>query len=481
MAFRRDVIRDVGLFDERFRWYRTADIECSFRIKEAGLRALRVDVPVSKHEYRMYHSTPPAGATRLSKRNSCASSWNGSRSVRPHSWKARRLPVLGEAQLDDDVRLPDGELAATLPLRRSERPRVERPHRPSCSPRTRSALTPLDAPERGERLLELAGNLKVAGERRRITDLLAPQLASLPAGAARVRAYLLLASGVVEDNDDIRGYLERALVESGRRSRIALAGARAYLRERVRGAVERIHEAERWALEAAEAAPRAGADAERVALYALGWARSLQGRAIDDVCRQFVAASEAAHYIAESPERVAGQRLVWRGELQDAWASLTRLLALADERGEPSSLRIAAAARLRARAALGRLGRGRTPARRVGCLRRGRAPALADVRALPGAARRRTGEGIADETERWAADALTRAESTGVRWDRLEALRARGLVALLAHEPARAAEACAPSGSTPFAQAWRNRAPSRSHPSSSRRWSSSANWTRRRP
>lgn len=69
MAFRRDVIRDVGLFDERFRWYRTADIDCSFRIKEAGLRALRVDVPVSKHEHRMYHSTPPAERDRLSKRN----------------------------------------------------------------------------------------------------------------------------------------------------------------------------------------------------------------------------------------------------------------------------------------------------------------------------------------------------------------------------------------------------------------------------
>ena len=69
MAFRRDVIRDVGLFDERFRWYRTADIECSFRIKEAGLRALRVHVPVSKHEHRMYHSTPPAERDRLSKRN----------------------------------------------------------------------------------------------------------------------------------------------------------------------------------------------------------------------------------------------------------------------------------------------------------------------------------------------------------------------------------------------------------------------------
>ena len=69
MAFRRDVIRDVGLFDEKFRWYRTADIECSFRIKETGLRALRVDAPVAKHEHRMYHSTPPAERDRLSKRN----------------------------------------------------------------------------------------------------------------------------------------------------------------------------------------------------------------------------------------------------------------------------------------------------------------------------------------------------------------------------------------------------------------------------
>jgi cysteinyl-tRNA synthetase len=69
MAFRRDVLRDVGLFDERFRWYRTADIECSFRIKDAGMRALRVDVPVIKHEHRMYHATPEAERDRLSKRN----------------------------------------------------------------------------------------------------------------------------------------------------------------------------------------------------------------------------------------------------------------------------------------------------------------------------------------------------------------------------------------------------------------------------
>ena len=69
MAFRRDVLRDVGLFDEKFKWYRTADIECSFRVKDAGLRALVVDVPVVKHEHRMWFETPPAERAKWSKRN----------------------------------------------------------------------------------------------------------------------------------------------------------------------------------------------------------------------------------------------------------------------------------------------------------------------------------------------------------------------------------------------------------------------------
>lgn len=69
MAFRRDVVRDLGLFDERFRWYRTADIELSFRAKDAGLRAVVVPVPVTRHEHRAWHSTLPAERDRLSKRN----------------------------------------------------------------------------------------------------------------------------------------------------------------------------------------------------------------------------------------------------------------------------------------------------------------------------------------------------------------------------------------------------------------------------
>jgi cysteinyl-tRNA synthetase len=69
MAFRREVLRSVGGFDEKFRWYRTADIEWSFRVKDAGLRCEVVDVPVIKHDHRMWFETDPAHRASWSKRN----------------------------------------------------------------------------------------------------------------------------------------------------------------------------------------------------------------------------------------------------------------------------------------------------------------------------------------------------------------------------------------------------------------------------
>ncbi|HZP90075.1 MAG TPA: glycosyltransferase [Actinomycetota bacterium] len=69
MAFRREVLEVAGFFDERFRWYRTADIEYSFRVKDAGLRAVVVDVPVVRHEHRMWLHTPPDERAAWSKRN----------------------------------------------------------------------------------------------------------------------------------------------------------------------------------------------------------------------------------------------------------------------------------------------------------------------------------------------------------------------------------------------------------------------------
>jgi GT2 family glycosyltransferase len=69
MAFRRELLGVAGLFDEKFKWYRTADIEWSFRVKDAGFRTVVLSVPVTKHEHRMWFETDPADRGRWSKRN----------------------------------------------------------------------------------------------------------------------------------------------------------------------------------------------------------------------------------------------------------------------------------------------------------------------------------------------------------------------------------------------------------------------------
>jgi hypothetical protein len=213
--------------------------------------------------------------------------------------------------------------------------------------------------------------------------------------------------------------------------------------------LEGIPGAETSALEALEIVRRDGSDLERPALHAVGWARALSGRAIDDVVKQSRAVSEVPPYLAESPERVAGQRLTWRGEVEQARAVLTPLLALADERGESYSYSLQrlhmCQLELRAgnwEAVEGLLDDWAESSERVMW------PMYERCRALLAA-----GRGLPDEAERWAAETLARAEATGIRWDRLEALRARGAAALLANEPERRRSACGPSGSTRGARA----------------------------
>ena len=69
MAMRREILGRAGLFDEKFKWYRTADIEYSFRVKDLGLSTVVVDLPVIKHEHRMWFETDPATRAKWSKRN----------------------------------------------------------------------------------------------------------------------------------------------------------------------------------------------------------------------------------------------------------------------------------------------------------------------------------------------------------------------------------------------------------------------------
>lgn len=69
MAFRRETLLTAGLFDEKFRWYRTADIEYSFRVRDLDGRATVVDLPVTKHEHRMWFNTMSEDRARWSKKN----------------------------------------------------------------------------------------------------------------------------------------------------------------------------------------------------------------------------------------------------------------------------------------------------------------------------------------------------------------------------------------------------------------------------
>jgi hypothetical protein len=69
MAFGRSLVEEGLRFDERFKFYRTADIELSFRVKAMGLRATVTQVPVTRHEHRMWSKTPEDERDRISKRN----------------------------------------------------------------------------------------------------------------------------------------------------------------------------------------------------------------------------------------------------------------------------------------------------------------------------------------------------------------------------------------------------------------------------
>ena len=299
-------------------------------------------------------------------------------------------------------------------------------------------LTPSTAGERSDRLLTLGRYLADAGDPPRLTQVLAPELDSLPPGAPRVRACILLIDGVLESGDDVRRYIDRALAESRGEPALRAAVLAESASDTAVTRVERIREAEARALEALEAAEGADADVTRSALHSLAWARSLRGCSITDLCERFEAVSEAPYYLVGSPQRVAGQRLVWRGEVDEARALLTHLLSLADERGEAMSY---ALQRLHLCELELRVGNWDTAARLLDewaeSLEREALPwpMYPRCRALLAA-----GRGRPAEAERWAAEAIESGEAAGVAWDALEALRARGIAALVEGSHGRAAE-----------------------------------------
>jgi DNA-binding CsgD family transcriptional regulator len=297
--------------------------------------------------------------------------------------------------------------------------------------------TPVGSAGRGDRVLALAACLYEAGELRRLLDLLSEELEGLPAGTPRARARLLLGEGEGSRSlDEADGQLELALTECGddgglRASLLAKRAANA-----AAGGVMRMRDAEAWALEALAAADQR--EVERLALYALAWTRALAGHPVDDLCERSAVEADTSAYLVFCPERVAGQRHVWRGELERAEQALGGLLALADERGEEASYIMAnlhmCELQLRSgdwEAACSRLDEWAESSDRELTFR----PQYQRCRALLAA-----GRGDAADTERWAGDAISRARRSGSRWDELEARRARGMASLRSGAPQRAVD-----------------------------------------
>jgi DNA-binding CsgD family transcriptional regulator len=300
-------------------------------------------------------------------------------------------------------------------------------------------LTPAGSGARTARVLVLGGYLAAAGERRRITSLLNAELPALPAGAARVRASLLLTFGAVADNAEIRRHMDDALRES---AGDAVLRASVLTEIAENEAVIRVHDiptADEWAREAlavVESAATVETSVLRHSIYALAWTSALRGQPVDELCERFHAASDEVPFVASSPERVAGQRLTWRGETEHARTLLDRLLALADENGESHSY---ALLRLHICQLEMRVGNCEAAARLLDEWAASREqvmwPMYERCQALLAAVR-----GLPSDAESWAVNTLERAEATGAGWDQLEALRARGVAALLGHDPARAAQ-----------------------------------------
>jgi cysteinyl-tRNA synthetase len=72
LAFRRTEIDRVGMFDEKFRFYRHIDLEFSLRFLDRGMQNIivpEIRANTREHEHRLWHHTPPDERERKSKRN----------------------------------------------------------------------------------------------------------------------------------------------------------------------------------------------------------------------------------------------------------------------------------------------------------------------------------------------------------------------------------------------------------------------------
>jgi DNA-binding CsgD family transcriptional regulator len=293
-------------------------------------------------------------------------------------------------------------------------------------------LTPTSSPEFPERVLDLAERLRIVGDKTEMTALVADSFAPTWTPAQQVRAHLLLASGDIEHSDDVRDRLDRALAAAGEDPALRAPVLARMVDNEAVVRLQNIPQAHEWAL-LGVAATLDRPEHRMMVRHALAWTQALQGQPVDIPTDP----RDAAGWIHTwTPDRIAGQRLVWRGEVGRARDVLAPMLRVADEQGAPWAY---AMQRLHLCELELRVGRWAAAGELLDewadslDSRLLHWPMYERCRALAAA-----GTGSVDEALHWADEAVARADATGVRWDRFEAQRARASVALLRHDPATA-------------------------------------------
>ena len=70
LVFRREFVRETGLLDEKYRFYRHLDLDFSLAVRSRGYRAvIDTELPAVRHEHVDWSQTPEDERDRLSKRN----------------------------------------------------------------------------------------------------------------------------------------------------------------------------------------------------------------------------------------------------------------------------------------------------------------------------------------------------------------------------------------------------------------------------
>ena len=303
-------------------------------------------------------------------------------------------------------------------------------------------LTPAADAGLQERILTLAEYLVLVGELARAKDLLVPRIADFDAGPPRARVHLLLAEagGLTEHEAHLELALEQTRNEPELRA-LALA-AKSILRCVIQ--LKRIDVAEECADQALALATSRGAPVPGQVLQALAWVRVMRGRPLDDL-EALASAHETGPLYENSIDRQLGVRLLFRGQVAEARSAFRALAALADERGEA---RFRAAIQIQLCEVELRAGQVNDSARLTGEWHEWAALDDLDANWARCQALLAAISGDPRETERWAGlvDGLIAGadEDPGLLWDELEVRRARGMAALLTHQPDQAAELLGP-------------------------------------